>query len=256
MMARPRVASALCLTALVAWTWAAPVAPRRYRLEVKTAVTQDLTVVGQGTQTQEFQNTSFVSVDTRDSADGKVATIVLDSVVAGTGSPLNADAAKALAGMTWHGFVQPNGRLTGLEAVSEAPLAQVVESGLQQIFPPMKAGTPAGQTWTDTTDSENAGLAIRTVTNFQTAADSYNGARVVKLVGASSSSVSGEQVTPQGSMTIEGSSTGSSQFIVGGDGILLASSFTSLQSLAITVAQLPEPIPVTVKLEGTSSLLP
>ncbi len=256
MTVRPWVAPALCLSTLVAWTWATAAAPHRYRLDVKTVLVQDLTAVGQGPQTQEFQNTSYVSVDTRDSADGKVATIVLDSVVAGAGSPLSADAAKGLTGTTWHGFVQANGRLTALEADSEQPLAQVVESGLQQIFPPMKPGTPAGQSWTDTTDTENSGVAIRTVTNFQTVADSYNGAKVVKLAGASSGSISGEQNTPQGSMSIAGTSRGTSQFFVAGDGILLAGSFTSLQNLTITVAQLPEPIPVTVTLEGTSSLLP
>lgn len=255
MTVRSWVAPALCLSALVAWTWATPVAPRRYKLEVKTVVVQDLTVAGQGLQTQEFQNTSFVSVDTRDSADGKVATIVLDSVVAGTGSPLTAEAAKQLAGTTWHGFVQANGRLTGLEADSATPLAQVVESGLQQIFPPIRPGTREGETWTDTTDADNAGVAIRTVTNFQTAAGSYNGAKVLKLAGASSGSISGEQATPQGSMTIAGTTTGTSQFFIGGDGSFLGGTFTSMQSLEITVAQLPEPIPVTVKLEGTSSLL-
>jgi len=256
MTVRRWVAPALCLSALIAWSWPTPVAPRRYRLEVKTVVTQDLTIVGQGQQTQEFQNTSYVSVDTRDSADGKVATIVLDSVVAGAGSPVSADAAKALAGTTWRGFVQANGRLSALETDGENPLAQVVESALQQVFPPVRPGTREGQQWTDTTDADNAGLAVRTVTNFQTAGDTYQGAKVLKLVGASSGSISGEQTTPQGSLAIEGTSTGTSQFFIRGDGILLGGAFTSLQNLAITVAQLPEPIPVTVKLEGTSSLLP
>ena len=184
MTVRPWVAPALCLSALVAWTWATPVALRRYKLEVKTVVTQDLTVVGQGPQTQEFQNTSFVSVDTRDSAGGQVATIVLDSVVAGAGSPLTG-ATKGLSGTTWHGFVQPNGRLTGLKADGESPLVQVVEAGLQQVFPPLKAGVREGQSWTDTTDSDNSGLAVRTITKFQTASDSYAGATVLKLAGAS-----------------------------------------------------------------------
>lgn len=255
MTVRSWVAPALCLSALVAWTWATPVTLRRYKLEVKTVVTQDLTAVGQGQQTQEFQNTSFVSVDTRDSANGKVATIVLDSVVAGAGSPLTAEAAKGLAGTTWHGFVQPNGRLTDLKVDGEMPMAQVVEAGLQQMFAPLKPGVREGQSWTDTTDSENAGLAVRTVTNFQTASDNYAGAKVLKLAGASSGSISGEQATPQGSMTIEGTSSATTQFFIGGDGVLLGSQFSSLQNLSITVAQLPEPIPVTVKVEGTSSLL-
>lgn len=256
MSVRPWVAPALCLSTLLAWTWSTPVAPRRYRLEVKTVVTQDLTIVGQGQQTQEFQNTSYVSLDTRDSADGKVASIVLDSVVAGAGSPISAEAAKALAGTTWRGFIQANGRLRGLETDGENPLAQVVESALQQMFPPLRAGAREGQQWTDTTEADNSGLAVRTVTNFQTAGDTYQGAKVLKLAGASSASISGEQATPQGSMTIEGTSTGTSQFFIRGDGILLGGTFTSMQNLAITVAQLPEPIPVTVKLEGTSSLLP
>ena len=56
-------------------------------------------------------------------------------------------------------------------------------------------------------------------------------------------------------MTIEGTSSGVTQFFIGGDGVLLGSQFSSTQNLSISVAQLPEPIPVTVKVEGTSSLL-
>lgn len=255
MTVRPWVAPALCLGALAGWTWATPVVARRYKIEIKTVVTQDLTVMGQGQQTQEYQNTAFVSVDTRDSADGQVATIVLDSVVTGSGSPIPTDAAKGLAGTTWHGFVQANGRLSALEVQSESPYAQVVEAGIQQVFPPIKPGTREGLGWTDTTDAERAGMVVRTVTNFQTTADSYEGARVLKLAGSSSGSISGEQTTPQGSMAVNGTSTGTSQFYIGGNGVLLGGQFTSQQNLAISVAQLPKPIPLTVKLEGTSSLL-
>ena len=70
MTVRPWLVALVSVSALAAWTDAAPAGPARYRVEVKTAVTQDLTAVGQGEQKQEFTNTGFVTVTMKDSAGG------------------------------------------------------------------------------------------------------------------------------------------------------------------------------------------
>lgn len=255
MTVRPWLLAALGVGTLAAWTGGTPAAPARYRVEVKTAVTQDLTAVGQGEQKQEFSNTGFVTVTTRDSAGGQVVTMVLDSMVPGEGSPITAEMAKEAMGTVWTAFRQPTGRVKDLDTKSENPAAGAMQGILQQLLPPMKAGTREGQSWTDTTETDNDGVAVRTVTNFQTTSETVNGAKVVKLAGASSTAMSGQQTNAQGTMSLEGTGTGTGSWLVAADGTCLSSSFSGMQNIAVTVAQLPEPIPVTVKIDGTSSLL-
>lgn len=255
MTVRPWLLAALGVGTLAAWTGSTPAAPVRYRVEVKTAVTQDLTAVGQGEQKQEFSNTGFVTITSKDSAGGQALTVVLDSMVPGEGSPITADMAKEAVGTTWTAFRQPTGRVKELKTTSENPAAGAMQGVLQQLLPPMKSGTREGQTWTDTTENDNDGVAVRTVTNFQTSTEMVNGAKVVKLAGASSTAMSGQQTNAQGTMSLEGTGTGAASWLVAADGTCLSSTFSGLQSIAVTVAQLPEPIPVTVKLEGSSSLL-
>jgi hypothetical protein len=255
MTVRPWLVTAVSLSTLAAWTWSAPASPVRYRLEVKTSVTQDLTAVGQGEQKQEFSNTGFVTISAKDSAGGQALTVVLDSMVAGEGSPFAGEMAKNAAGTTWTGFRQPNGRVKELKPNNESPAAGALQGVLQQLLPPMKAGTREGQAWTDTTETDNEGVAVRTVTNFQTSGETVNGAKVVKLAGSSSTAMSGQQTTPQGSMSLEGTGSGTASWLVATDGTCLSSTFSGIQNIAVTVAQLPEPIPVMVKLEGSSALL-
>jgi len=231
-------------------------APRRYRIEIKTKAVQDLTVAGQGVQTREFTATSFVSVTLRDSTGGQVATIVLDSLLLSPDSPVPAESAKALVGTTWDGFVPKGGRMKELTVRGEVPLAQLAENGLQQLFPPLRDGPKAGQKWTDTTETTTQGIGVRTVTNYETSGAILDGARVIRLAGNSSASVAGEQAGPQGSFTVEGTAQGTSAYLISPDGIVRRGEFSSIQNLSILVSQLPEPIPVTVTVEGTSSLLP
>jgi hypothetical protein len=127
---------------------------------------------------------------------------------------------------------------------------------LQQLFPPIKAGAGAGQAWTDTTDTEGApGLAVRTVTNFQTSADSYKGKKAIRLAGASSSAISGTQDSPQGSLAFEGTGTANASWYIGPDGIILGSTYHGTQSLKVTAPVSPQPFPVTITIEGTTALL-
>ncbi len=255
MTVRPWLVAAASLTTLVAGTWGAPAGTARYRVELKTSVTQDLTVAGQGEQKSEFSNTGFVTLTTKDSAGGQTVTVVLDSLVPGEGSPFAGEMAKGAAGTTWTGFREASGRVKDFKPTTENPAAGTLRGILQQLLPPMKAGTPAGRSWTDTTDTDNDGVVVRTVTNFQTSGDTYEGARVLKLAGASSTALSGQQTTPQGSMTLEGTGTGTASWVVANDGTCLASTFSGTQNISVTVAQLPEPIPVMVKLEGSTALL-
>jgi hypothetical protein len=220
---RPWMVAALSLGTLTAWT-SAPPATHRYKLDVKTTQVVNLAALGQGEQRIEITASGFVTVSSVDSAGGQAVKVVLDSLNMAEGSPIPPEAAKSAAGATW--------------------------------VPPFTAGTPAGKTWTDTNETtRNGGVAIRTVTNFQTSADSYNGQKVTKLAGASASSVSGSQESPQGTVQIDGTGNATSSWLVTADGTCVSSTYSGTQALRVTVAVAPEPLPLSVTTEGTASLL-
>jgi hypothetical protein len=257
MTSRPWIAAAACVGMLAAWTPGTGPGPKRYKIDLKTSQVVNLTALGQGEQTQEFNNVGFVTLSATDSAGGQAVTVVLDSLQPGEGSPIPAEIAKGAAGSIWHGFREATGRVKDLTMAGENPAAGILAGVLRQLFPPMKAGTREGAAWTDTTETteQNGGLAVRTVTNFQTARGDYNGTNVLKLAGTSSSAVSGQQESPQGSMAIEGTGTASTTWYVSADGTSLGVTYTGNQNLSITGAFAPEPIPLTVTIQGTSTLL-
>lgn len=255
MMVRSWMVAAISLGTLAAWSPRTPLASKQYRLELKTSVVQDLSALGQGEQKQEFSNTAFVTVTTADSAGGQTFTMVLDSLVPGEGSPIPAEAAKGVSGQKWHGFRQATGKVGGLKLEGDSQIASAIEPALLDLLPPIKPGTREGRSWTDTTDTDNNGIAIRMVTNFQTSTDSYNGAKVIKLAGAFSSAMSGQQQSPQGTLTLEGNGTGTNTWLVGTDGLSLSATHSASQNISVSLATLPQPIPVTVKTEGSATLI-
>jgi len=257
MKARSWIVAALGLGTLTAWSPSAAPGLKRYKIDVKTLQVVNLTAMGQSEQRVEIASTGFVTITTSDSAGGQAVTIVLDSLQVAPGAPIPPDAVKSAAGATWHGFRPANGRMKNLKLDGENPVAGTVAGILQEIFPPLKAGAREGSSWTDTTDTDtgNSGVMVRTVTNFLTSGDTYNGAKVLKLAGASSSAISGTQESPQGSMSFEGTGSGTTTWLVGSDGYSLGSTYSSKQSLSITAAIAPEPLPVEITTEGTVTLL-
>ncbi len=252
---RPWLLTALSVGALVAWT-PRPSAPLRYKLDIKTTQVVNLAAMGQGEQRVEISGTGFVTVTATDSAGGQAVTVVLDSLNLNQGGPVPPDQAKAAAGTVWHGYREPSGRVAEFKSETESPVAGTVEGVLSQIFPPFKKGTGPGKAWTDTTETRrNGSIAIRTVTNFQTSADNLAGQKVTRLAGASASSISGSQEGPQGTVQIEGTGTATSAWLVSADGTCVSSTYNGTQSLHVTVAVAPEPLPLTVTIEGNASLL-
>jgi hypothetical protein len=229
---------------------------RRYRLELRTTAIQDLSAVGQGEQKQEFALSGQVRVTATDSAGGQAVAVVVDSLQASAGSPLPAEMVAGLVGTTWTGFRAPNGRVAELKTAAEVPGGQLVEGALMQLFPPITSGTPAGKAWTDTLDTDQGGLGVRTVTNFQTTDDTHANKKAVRLAGASSSAISGVQESPQGSLSVEGTATSTVSWLIAADGTVVTGTFAQDQALEITVPALPAPIPVKIHNEGTSTVVP
>lgn len=255
MTLRPWVAAALCLGTLAAWS-PSPPGTQRYRLDIKTKIVQDLTAMGQGSQTQELSNTGFVSLTERDSGSVRIVTVTVDSLLGGPGSNITPEQLQAVRGATWRGVRAATGRVDNLVLQGENPVAATLEGLMKTLFPPLRQGAVAGQSWTDTTDSEGMlGVPVRTVTNLATAGDTWQGAKVIKLTGASATAISGTMQSPQGPMTIEGSGTGTISWLVGNDGVLLGGTVSSSQSMMLSIAVAPAPIPVSIDVSSTTTLL-
>ncbi len=256
MTIRPWIAAALSVATLTAWSPSAPPVVKRYRIDVKNSQTVDLSALGQGEQKNEVSTTGFVTVTTTDSAGGKALVAVLDSLVLGAGSPIPAEIAAGAKGTTWTGFQCSNAAATELNTSSENPIATGLESLIRYLFPPVKPGTKQGATWTDTTESNTkSGLSVRTVTNYAASDGMLDGAKVLQVAGASSLALSGTQESPNGSMAIEGTGGGTGKWYLGADGTTLRVEYSGTQDLAVSGSFAPEPIPVKVLVEGTSSLL-
>jgi hypothetical protein len=255
MMVRPWLVAAIGVGTLVAWKPPLPAAAKHYRVDLKTSVTQDLTAAGGTQQKLEYTLTAFVTLTTTDSAGGTKLNMVLDSLLPGQGAPIPADSAKAAAGLSWHGFREASGKVGDLVLDGNSQIGGAIEPALRQLIPPVRPGMGDGKPWTDTLDVDNNGLSVRTVTNFQASADTYKGAKVTRLAGAFSSAMSGTQQSPQGPLNLDGTGSGTITWLVGADGLAVSATQSANQSISVSVSTLPEPIPVTVKTEGTASLL-
>jgi hypothetical protein len=253
------MAATVAIAGIVGWKAPPTTAAKRYRLDLKTTQVIDLKALGQTEQRQAFGSTGFLSVSLADTTDGKTISIVLDSLKPDSASPVPAEAAKAAAGTTWHGVVGSNGRITGLKASNDNPVASTMTGLLREFLPPVPTGVAPGKAWTDTTENAdnvaNGSMAVRTITNFQSSSETYGGVKAVKIASASSSSFSGTQETGGGSAAIEGTGTGTGVWYIGPDGTYLGGNRSSLQNLTVSGAFAPEPLPVAVTIEATTSLI-
>ncbi len=247
MQARSLSFAALATGVMFSGTTAAPVT-LKYRIKQVSEQEADLTVAGQGKQQQRSGSSMFVTITYTDSAAGRTVHFVVDSAVADSGTP---DIIKAsfdsLRGQAFHGFLA-NGKVTSLKAMKDGQATTGIATLIGTLTPRIKPGTKVGAAWSDTTDATNevpsGNIATRTVANYKASAQEMrDGVKALKVDVASSSALTGQQ----SGNTIEGTGTGTATYYVAPDGRLVASSITSMSTLAVTSPQLPEPIPVTIK---------
>ncbi|MEO8226170.1 MAG: hypothetical protein ABI637_02010 [Gemmatimonadota bacterium] len=222
----------------------------KYRIDQRTDQELDGAAIGQPKQSASGGSSMFVTLTMTDSAGGRSARLVVDSAVADTGalSAVMQPALDSLKGQAYHAFIN-NGKVTDVKAMKAGAIATASVTGLfNAVAPRVRNGAKVGAAWTDTTDVSNeaagSSMKSRTVTNYKaTGMETRAGVKALKVEGAASSALSGSS---QGG-TIEGTGTGASTFYVGPDGLLVSLSQTSNATLAYTVPQAAEPIPVTVK---------
>ena len=194
-----------------------------------------------------------------DTTDGKTISIVLDSLKPDSASPVPAEAAKAAAGTTWHGVVGSNGRITGLKASNDNPVASTMTGLLREFLPPVPTGVAPGKAWTDTTENAdnvpNGSMAVRTVTNFQSSSETYGGVKALKIASAPAAPSRATRRPAGDPRQLKGTGTGTGVWYIGPDGTYLGGNRSSLQNLTVSGAFAPEPLPVVVTIEATTSLI-
>ncbi|MGD9523214.1 MAG: hypothetical protein AB7P61_05245 [Gemmatimonadales bacterium] len=223
-------------------------AVERYKVDLTMQQDVDLSAMGQGVMSNKVTATMFLNVTMSDTTGGRLAHVVVDSIMLNAEGqmammfpPAMADSAR---GEFIHAYIV-DGKMEGTPTLSAEgnSVLGLVTQGLNGMFPGVgpKAAGKAG--WADTvttnTVNENANLnSSQIVTWTRTGMDGD----VLMLSGRGEGSVTGEQQGNQISGTV--TNTVKAETVIGGPA--RSAEVTSNQEMTVLSAQLPEPIPVKV----------
>lgn len=253
MQVRSVVTAAALIVGLAAF--AAPLTPpvtQRYKITETNHQVVDLSAFGQPEQTTHIVTSSFVTLVSTDSAAGRALKLTIDSIhidSVESAQPIPREMFDSVRGVVATGFLPADGKVTGLAGQGDRGAMAV--NLLRSLFPRMAPRAKVGDHWTDTTETTGMGsgilsaASIRRVTNWAVSGEeTVNGAKARKVDGAFSQSVSGENESGQGTMSIDGTGTGTVSYGVAADGRILRVNSTMDLHLSISIPQAPEPIPV------------
>lgn len=253
MQARPLL-TALALVA-GATAFAAPAGPATtQRLKITSTNHQviDLSAFGQGEQVTHLVTSTYVTVTAADSAGGRAVRLVVDSAKADSvESPQPIDPAifDSLRGAVATGWVAADGRIQDVNGTG-ARAAQVAGL-LRNLFPRMTPRAKVGDRWTDTTETTGEaeglppGTTSKRITNWSVSGEEMvSGVKARKVETAYSQSVSGEILSQNGSIGLDGTGTGSATFLIAPDGRQVGYRSNSSLELSLAVPQAPEPLPL------------
>lgn len=222
----------------------------KYRIEAKNQTTVDLSAFGQAPQEQSLGLTAWVVVTLSDTTGGRVMHVVVDSAKYEGTLPLGPESVDSAKGGVIHGFVDASGRVKNMEATPKTNLFMAQIQGVMgNLFPRVKGGAKAGDTWTDTTEvTNNAGGAntkTKLISNYTAGAqETVSGRPAMRLKTTYTSSTTGTLDNQMGTMEIEGTGTGTGAYLVGSDGAYLGSTSTTNLDQKLKTAMAPAPIPV------------
>lgn len=256
MQVRPFVI-ALALVA-GATAFAAPSGPATtQRLKITTTNHQviDLTAAGGPEQVSHLVTTTFVTLTAADSAGGRTVRLVVDSArLDSVDSPAPVDRAQydSIRGATATGWVAANGRIQ--DVVGQGDRGPGVASLLRALFPRVAPRAKVGDQWTDTTDAQGEseglppGVSTKRITNWSVSGEeSVGGTRARKVESAYSQVVSGTVESGQGPVGFDGTGNGRATFLLAADGRQVGITSTMTLNVTLSVASVPEPVPLTLK---------
>jgi hypothetical protein len=252
MSVRYALLASLSLTPFILPSTPSAPSTTKYRFDLKSETTVDLSVVGAPTQVTNLGLNAWVVMTLTDSAGGKVVHAIVDSMKVDTTipqiTPATIDSAKG--GMI-HGFVDPSGHIKNVTATPGGnPLLAAVQGVVNALFPRVKVGTKTGDHWVDTTEvsnsSEGNNTKVKLILNYSAdGTETVAGFPATKVTAASTSIVTGTMENPMaGTMEVEGNGVGTGTFFVGTDGRFLGGTLSSTIDQRLKVAMAPAPIPV------------
>lgn len=225
----------------------------RYRIQQQIDQVVDLSAVGQAEQVLSAAYDVFVTLEVTDSAGGRAVKAVVDSVVPGPGAdnPALAGMINTFKELSGAGFVTAEGEAEGFDDVDSARGPQL-RGLVDGLFPKLKAGAKAGDSWSDTvstTDTVPTGITTRNaVTNHVAAAGEDGG---LKVSSRSAYSLSG---TVQGGLPLEGKGNSTAEVHVAPGGWLLSGKSDDQSDLLIAPPGAGV-IPIANQVSGTITLL-
>lgn len=230
-----------------------PPAPVTAKYRVDQSLTQevDASAAGSGKQVLRFSTTTYVTVTLNDSAGGRTMRVVIDSMKGDSATPIPAAVMDSARGGEFRAFLDRSGKPSPLTPTGASPAAAQVQGLLTDFFPWVRPGFKVGEAWADTSvNTTGAGgdtVTVRRVTNYKALADEARGAaRAVKLTTDHTSTVAGNQPTPQGPATIKGTGNGSGTYFVSPDGRYLGGEWQLHSALQLSGAFAKDPVPITV----------
>jgi hypothetical protein len=223
----------------------------KYRVDQQLTQEVDGTASGAEKQILRFSTSAFVTVTLNDSAGGRTMRVVIDSIKGDSATPIPPAVLDSARGGEFRAFVDRSGKPSPLTPTGTSPAAAQVQGLLADFFPWVRAGFKVGEAWADTsvntTGTGSDTVTVRRVTSYKAAANETRQAiRAVKITSDHTSSVSGNQPTPQGTAKIEGTAKGTGAYFVSLDGRYLGGEWQLQSALKLSGSFAKAPVPVTV----------
>jgi len=223
-------------------------APDRYRVDLNMKQAADLTSAGMGVQESSLSATIFMNVTMSDTAGGRIAHVVVDSMMtAGEGAfaaQFPQTLADSIKGAFIHAYIvdgKPEG--TPTFSVDGNPTLGLATQGLSALFPGVSAKAAGKKSWADTvntnTVNESVNVNSNQVVNWTVTGQTGD---LLTLAGSGQGTVTGEQ----GGNQISGTVTNTLTAVTPIGGPARSADLSSNQDMTVLVAQLPEPVVVTV----------
>ncbi len=237
-----------------------PTAPQRYRIEVKAQQEVDATALGGGKQNTDIGVIGFVTVTLSDTTGGRLAHIVIDSLLLSPGMeipPGMTDEPGTAKGLFFHAYVV-NGKVQGsLAPNTPHQLAGLIAGGVESLFPGVRAESKLGDTWSDTVkvDKTTEGTSTKSTTMVDWKVASGT-AGSFTYDGVSTGKAVSEGPTPQGNRTVSANISGTRSLTGPAAGPITKGTFKTIQDVLVLMDGMTDPIPVAVVTEVTITALP
>jgi hypothetical protein len=208
----------------------------------------------------DISSRQLISAVVTEAAGNLAVAVTVDSLEV-TGPP-GADASlAAMRGQTFRLVMAPSGLVVSVTAQdSSNVLLRQASNGLRDFFPRLPGVLAAGQTWTDTVLTTNAGevsVTMRAVRQHNVVDwEDRDGVRALHITSTSAYSVSGSGETQGQAVEVSGNGRSTRDAFVSAAGVYLGSVESDSASITATVTAMGMTVPIQQSRRTTVSRLP